>query len=167
MVSKSGPDLTAKLGHAGLFFFMNMHRIFIEKLQGAKCRSRWSRLVKPEKHQRCCFWEIGIMEMGLVFRTALCQQNDFLCLFFQGFFLFIMKAETWLVSGFQVCWEFRVCLMKSLLANEFLNEKKKSANINTIYLQLWWKQMRRACSNSAQPSSQEGSTFFQDLKVYN
>lgn len=33
MVSKSGPDLPAKLGRAGLFF-MNMHRIFIEKLQG-------------------------------------------------------------------------------------------------------------------------------------
>lgn len=37
----------------------------------------------------------------------------------------MMKAETWLISGFQVCWEFRVCLMKSLLANQFLNEKNE------------------------------------------
>lgn len=73
----------SKTGPCWPFFFMNMHKIFLEKLQGVKCRSRWSRLVKPEKHQCCCFWEIGIMGMRFVFRTSLCQQNYFNCF---GFF---------------------------------------------------------------------------------
>lgn len=96
--------LYSKTGPRWPFFFHEYAQIFIEKLQGAKCRSRWSRVVMLEKRQRCCFWEMGIMGMGLVFRTALYQRNYFICFLFFFFnskgFWFIMKAEIQLASGF-------------------------------------------------------------------
>lgn len=69
---KSGSESSLECKHVihCLSFHEYAEDIIYGKLQDSGCRSNWS-LVKSEKPLHCCFWEIGIMGIGLFFFSEL------------------------------------------------------------------------------------------------